>query len=160
MTVTTTATRARREPARLRPLGLALACLLIVAAAGLAASSGAKHVKTLGKTKNTPKPACPRNKPQPCQVVGRLTGFQRKANGEKGLFKAPENGTVVAWSVRLSKPNKSQRDFFSALFKSDKLGRDVFARVAVLRHTQGQKYKLMRQSRRVDLESSLGDLQY
>ena len=35
----------------------------------------------------------------------------------------PENGKLVAWAIDLSRPNKSQREFFGDLFESDSSAR-------------------------------------
>jgi hypothetical protein len=157
MNVTTKATRARRAPARSLPLVLALGCLAFVVGLGAMAGAGdAHHAKTLGKTNRTPRPNCPRQ----CRVEGQVTGFQQVADGKHHVMVAPENGRLIAWSVDLSKPSKKQRKFFSDLFQTKTAGGSEYAKIAVLRKVGGKKYKLLRQSPKVDLKSSMGDVQY
>jgi hypothetical protein len=141
---------AGRKP--LHTLAFAVLCAAIVAV-GAVAFAGAAQVKVLGKTERTPKPDCPKN----CSAIGSVTGFQLKAAGEKQPFKAHRDGKVVAWAIRLSRPNKEQRNFFGNLFKNDKFGEDPSARIAVIRRKEGHNYKLLRQSPPANLKDNLGD---
>jgi hypothetical protein len=108
--------------------------------------------KVLGKTKNAPKPACPED----CTAFVSATGFQVEANGKKGLFKAKEDGKIVAWSVDVSKPNKSQRKFFGDNFSAQPLGDNPGARIAVLKPLEGTKFRLKDQSPLMSLEGLMG----
>ena len=56
----------------------------------------------------------------------------------------------------LSRPKKSQRTFFSSLFKSSRYGKTPTARIAVIKHKGRTKYKLLRQSPVVKLSGALG----
>src|SRR5215211_1562337 len=108
----------------------------------LVASAGARSARVVGKTNHTPDPACPRN----CSAVGKVTAFQRVADGKNRPFFVRKNGKLVAWAVDLSKPNKEQRDFFGKIFSSDKFGKNPTARLAVVKQRQRRRYELLRQS--------------
>jgi hypothetical protein len=137
-----------------------LACAL--AAAALAGSqAGAAKVKVLGHTKHNPKPACPKNTDRnPCESVGRVTGFQTRADGQKLPFKVPADGHIVAWAIDLSKPKKPQRTFFGKIFCNHKYGKDPAARVAIVKRVKKHDYKLKSQSPAQNLKTSLGEKAY
>jgi hypothetical protein len=116
----------------------------------------ARPAKTLGKTKRTPNPSCPRT---PCEAVGSVTGFQVTGDRQRGLFKARESGQLVAWAISLSKPNSEQREFFSDFYSSPDFGSRPTARIAVLKRGDGRRYTLKRQSPVVELSSALGSRQ-
>jgi len=105
--------------------------LLVVAAAlavalSCAPTAGAKTLE-LGSTDAAP--TCPAT---PCLAVSRTTGYQIKIGDQRGLFTVPQDGKIVAWSIRLGTPTKQQIAFF------DKgLGGPASARLTVLR--QGRK---------------------
>lgn len=119
-------------------------------------SAGAVNAKVLGKTRHTPNPACPKT---PCEAVGSVTGFQRVADGEKRPFNVHGNGKLVAWAIDLSKPNKSQRNFFGNFYESDRFGTEPTARISVIKHLEHRDYKLLRQSPVVKLRRDLGQRQ-
>ena len=148
-----------RLPARRRRRAAAFAtlCALVVIAVALASTAGAVRTRTLGRTAHTPQPDCPTDTAvRPCEAIGSVTGFQRVADGEKHPFVADRNGKIVAYALELSRPNKDQRDFFGTLFKNGQFGKAPSARLAVLRHVERRKYKLLRESRAVNLSSALG----
>ena len=68
-------------------------------------------------------------------------------------------GKLVAWAIERLRPKKSQRTFFSSLFKSSRYGKTPTARIAVIKHKGGTKYKLLRQSPVVKLSGALGHKQ-
>jgi hypothetical protein len=147
-----TTARSRRLPA-----GLAFLILLGLLATVLATdSAGARAAKTFGRTDRTPAPACPRT---PCEAVGKVTGYQLTADGRRGAFRARQDSTLVAWAIKLSKPNKEQRDFFGDFYSSSKFGTKPTARISVIKKIEGKRYKLKRQSPVVELASALGTRQ-
>lgn len=139
-----------------RTMGFAALCVCLVGAVAVS-SAGAKQAMVLGKTKKTPAPNCPKN----CEAVGSVTGFPLEANGEKQPMKIHRNGRLVAWAIDLSRPKKSQRNFFGTVFKTDQYGKTPTARLAVIKHRRGTraKYRLLRQSPVAKLSSYLGDQQ-
>ena len=105
----------------------------------------------------TPTASCPKT---PCQAVGRTTVIQLVADGRRGVFKARQNGKVVAWALSLSQPNQEQLDFFGDFYASQALGTRPTARIAVVkRKGDGREYKLKGQSAVIDLTSSLDSYQ-
>src|SRR5665809_62915 len=58
---------------------LALCATVVIAGTGADPASAAR-AKTIGKTKKTPRPSCPKD---PCEAVGSVTGFQTHASGTK-----------------------------------------------------------------------------
>jgi hypothetical protein len=70
-------------------------------------------------------PSCP---DKPCYALGRTTGYQAKVGTNRGLYTVQKDGTLVSWTVKLSKPGTKQIDFFN---KS--LGGESQAQISVLR---------------------------
>jgi hypothetical protein len=95
-------------------------------------------------------PSCPRS---PCLAVSRTTGFQVKAGPANKLLAAPRNGTIVAWTITLAKPNASQIKFFNT-----NEGGVAEAGIAILRPQPKPNltYKLVAQSPLVKLEPYFG----
>lgn len=147
-----TATRVRSGIRRLASLAIGL-LLLAACAWSHPGAASARSAKTIGATKHTPAPACPGS---PCEAVGSVTGFQVVGGGRRGLMKAPENGRLVAWGLRLSKPNSRQRRFFGDFYESTRFATRPTARIAVLRQIEGRQYRLMRQSPVVELTGAFG----
>lgn len=143
----------RRATAPLLGAAAAFAAVLLFATfAG--AQGGGSDVEHIGNTEDTPKPSCPKD---PCQAIGSVTGFQASARGEKDLMEVPEDGELVAWSMRLSKPKASQRQFFGKFYKDKELGTAPTARIAVLkRPKEGNEYKLKAQGPVTEVNDDLG----
>ena len=146
-------------------IAFAAACASLLAL-GLAFAgsdrAGAADAKAtvIGKTKSAPKPNCPTPKggnvpaDRACQAMGRVTGFQTSADGRRNPFKVRKPGTIVAWSVALSKPDKKERTFFAeALSKSG----PPSARLSILKPKGKGRFKLVKQSPVAQLESVLGN---
>jgi hypothetical protein len=95
-------------------------------------------------------PSCPGS---PCLAVSRTTGFQVKVGTTRTLVTVPRNGTLVAWTVMLGKPNATQIKFFNT-----NEGGVSEAAVAVLRPQPKPNltYKLVAQSPLVKLEPYFG----
>jgi hypothetical protein len=155
MTGTIDLTTGRRRRAR-QAFAFAALCAALVGVIAVS-SAGARDAKVLGKTKRTPSPDCPTDTSRrPCEGVGSVTGFPLVAGGEKRPMNVPRNGKLVAWAIDLSRPNKSQREFFGELFKSERYGVKPTARISVIKHRRKRDYKLLRQSPVVRLSSALG----
>ena len=141
---------------RHRAAGLLGGLLALVVAVALSAVAGAQGPGTeaIGKTKDTPKPSCPKD---PCQAIGSVTGFQTSAGEGKGLTTAKEAGHLVAWQVNLSKPKSSQREFFGKFYKEEDLGTVPTARISVLKAAKDEgDFELKAQSPVVELSDELG----
>jgi hypothetical protein len=83
----------------------------IIAACALA-SLAYGRVAELGTTLDDHTAACPDN----CQAIGQVSGFQIQQATRKNAYRLRSYGKVVAFSVKLGKPNQSQIEFFNKLF--------------------------------------------
>ena len=122
-----------------------LACLL-----ALPAMAPAKVVE-IGRANDAeelPAPSCPRS---PCFAVSRTTGYQAKVGTNRGLLRVPENGRIVAWTIRLSKPGPRQIDFFN-----QRLGGPPSAGVTILRPGKRLFGRVLAQSPVMELQPFLG----
>jgi hypothetical protein len=95
-------------------------------------------------------PSCPGS---PCLAVSRTTGFQVKVNSPQNIAAAPREGTIVAWTISLGKPNATQIKFFNA-----NEGGVSSAGIAILRQQKkpNLSYKLIAQSPLIKLEPYFG----
>jgi hypothetical protein len=98
-------------------------------------------------------PATTASCPSSCLAVTRTTGFQVKVGSTRGLVTVPRNGTVVAWTITLGKPNATQIKFFNS-----NEGGTASAAIAVLRPQPKPNltYKLVAQSPLVQLQTYFG----
>jgi hypothetical protein len=132
-----------------------LAGLALVAWPGNADSAPAR-VLVLGQTAETPPPTCPGKivngvEVIPCRVEGHVTGFQAMAGGVAAPYEAPFDGKVVAWSITLARPSKTETKTTTdeIAYFNDFLGRPAEARIGVLRPVEDSKppkFTLVRQS--------------
>ncbi len=132
---------------------LPLTLLVGAAAAGLLGVPAAApaQIVEIGQTADRPAASCPAD---PCQAITRTSGYQVTVGGRdvRGLFQAPRDGRIVAFTIRLGNPSKQQIDFFKANF-----GGGPQARISILKPpTKGFEYQLTGQSELFDLESYLG----
>jgi hypothetical protein len=89
---------------------LAAVALALVLPAG--SSATLSEVGVIPPTTNPATvPSCPAT---PCLAVSRTTGFQVKVGSTHNLVMAPRDGTIVAWTIMLGKPNATQIKFFNA----------------------------------------------
>jgi hypothetical protein len=126
------------------PVGVALALALPIGA--LATLS---EVGMLPATTPLTTPSCPTS----CLAVTRTTGYQVKVGKTRGLVAAPRNGTVVAWTVSLGKPNATQIKYFDT-----NEGGTASAAIAVLRPQPKPNlaFKLVAQGPLVQLQPYFG----
>jgi hypothetical protein len=94
-------------------------------------------------------PSCPTS----CLAVTRTTGFQVKVGKTRSLVTVPRNGTVVAWTISLGKPNATQVKYFNT-----NEGGTASAALAVLvpQPKPNLTYKLVAQSPLVQLQQYFG----
>lgn len=146
----------RITPARaalaLAALAGALAGLLLaVQVAGgsntTARSSAAPKTLELGKSNMRVKASCPKA----CEAVGRMTGYQALSNGRGGMYRAPFDGKLVAWSVKLGKPKAADARFFREFY-----GTPARARISVLRPGTKKRFRLTGHSPSVNLTPYFG----
>jgi hypothetical protein len=139
---------------RVRMTVIGLITLILAASCALALSvndAGAVSATVLGKTAKTPKSPCDEKNPALCRIVVHVTTFQTIADGRGRIMQVPSNGHIVAWSTSLGSLPKD--DIANA---DDNYGGSPVARLAVLKPKGKGKYKLVKQSPKVDLESRLG----
>jgi hypothetical protein len=116
-----------------------------------AAPAKLTEVGVIGETNPATTPSCPAT---PCLAVSRTTGLQVKVATNKNLMGVTRNGTIVAWTISLGKPNATQVKFFDSAE-----GGAPEAAIAVL---QPQKkpnltYKLIAQSPLIKLLPYFGE---
>lgn len=88
----------------------ALICTTIAVLAVAPVASG--RVAELGTTMSEHTAACPDN----CQAIGQVSGFQIQQGSRKNPYRLRSYGKVVAFTVKLGKPNAEQIGFFNKLF--------------------------------------------
>jgi hypothetical protein len=90
--------------------------LLVATATILAALAvvtvAAARVAELGTTLGENTASCPDN----CQAIGQVSGFQIQQGTRKNPYRLRSYGKVVAFTIKLGKPNASQVQFFNKLF--------------------------------------------
>jgi hypothetical protein len=126
---------------------LAIAVLAALAVPG-AASARVIEVGALTTEQELPAPSCPT---RPCFAVSRTTGYQAKVGATRGLMKVPADGRIVAWTIRLSKPGKSQITFFNR-----RLGGEASAGLSVLKPGKRLFGRVTAQSPIVQLQPFFG----
>ena len=127
-----------------------LASLVLALALPAGSPATLSEVGVIPATTPATVPSCPGT---PCLAVSRTTGFQVKVGANNNVLAAPRNGTVVAWTVMLGKPNATQIKFFNA-----NEGGVAEAGIAILRPQPKPNltYKLIAQSPLVKLQPYFG----
>lgn len=124
---------------------------IILAASAALALPAAAHARVveLGATpEGFPASSCP----QSCTAIGAVTGLQVSNGAKSRPMRVSSQGNIVAFTVRLGRPNAEQRTFFENLF-----GKPARVRLSILRPVKGKKgLKLKRQSRRFEVERFFG----
>jgi hypothetical protein len=106
-----------------------LICTAFVAALALPGVASARIIE-VGAIGTPPVASCPTS---PCEVISRTTAYQFRVGAKRGVFVAPADGRIVAWSITLGAPGKKQRAFFE-----ENLGGASQAGISVLR--PGKRY--------------------
>jgi hypothetical protein len=124
--------------------------LLLLAAGSASASS----VREIGEYDDVPLPqaGCPLS----CQAIGHVTGYQVQIGSHKNPYVIKRNGNIVAFTIRLGKPDAEQTTFFANLF-----GTPPQARLTLLKKPKADKPKtndlrILGQSQVFDLSKYLG----
>jgi hypothetical protein len=109
------------------------------------------EVGVIGVTTPVTVASCPAS---PCLAVSRTTGFQVKVATARNPMGVPRNGTIVAWTITLGKPNATQIKYFNA-----NEGGVSEAALAVLRPQPKPNltYKLIAQSPLLKLQPYFGE---
>jgi hypothetical protein len=126
------------------------ASFLLALALPAVAPAKLTEVGVIGVTSPVTTPSCPAT---PCLAVSRTTGFQVKVATVRNPMGVPRNGTIVAWTITLGKPNGTQIKFFNA-----NEGGVAEAGIAVLRAQPKPNltYKLVAQTPLLKLQPYFG----
>jgi hypothetical protein len=137
---------------RIRTALIPALALLFVSLA--AAAAQASSVREIGEYKDAPLPqaGCPLS----CQAIGHMTGFQAQIGSHKKPYVIHRDGYIVAFTIRLGKPDTSQTQFFTNLF-----GGIPQARLTLMKKPKADKrgtrdLKVLGQSQVFDLSHYLG----
>ena len=95
-----------------------------------------------------PAPSCPA---KPCLAVSRVTGFQLTVGPDRNPFVVPRDGWIVAWSITLGTPTRSETAFFDAYE-----GGSPAAGISALQSSKSLRYRLVAQSPSVPLRPYFG----
>ena len=127
------------------PAALALGLLLPASAPATLSEVG-----VIGATSPATVPSCPAT---PCLAVSRTTGFQVKVGKANRPLAVPRDGSIVAWTITLGKPNATQIKFFNT-----NEGGEAEAGIAILRQQRKPNltYKLVASSPMVKLQPYFG----
>ncbi|HEY0517073.1 MAG TPA: hypothetical protein VGD00_08135 [Solirubrobacteraceae bacterium] len=127
-----------------------LASIALALALPAVAPATLKEVGVIGATNPATVPSCPSS---PCLAVSRTTGFQVKVGSVRNPMGVPKDGTLVAWTITLGKPNATQTKFFNT-----NEGGVSEASIAVLRSQKSPNltWKLVAQSPLVKLQPYFG----
>ena len=140
--------------ARILALLTAFAALLVLAQAPHAQAASTQRIELGAQNINTLKPNCGKDFSRDCKVEGKVTAFQSLSARIPGRnFVVPFNGKLVAWSISLSQPTRTDIGDFQAQlpFANGIFGSPSQAGIAILRQVEkrkkgGPRYKLVRKS--------------
>lgn len=111
------------------------------------AQASAVTVRTFGDDIGRLRSSCPRD----CEAIGRVSGFQTSHRGRRNLYRAPARGKVIAWSIKLARPTRTQINFFNDFY-----GGPPSASVSVLRPDGDGRYTVSGISPAERLDNFLG----
>jgi hypothetical protein len=126
----------------------ALVVALLLSLVPATASARVLEVGRASEAEELPQPSCPTS---PCFAISRTTGYQAKVGTNRGLLRVPEDGRIVAWTIRLSKPGPRQIQFFN-----DRLGGASQAGISILRTGRRLYGRVVAQSPLAQLEPFFG----
>jgi hypothetical protein len=139
-----------RSSGRVQLIVRRIATLLACAGALVAAAPANAEVRELGVSPDAPlvDPSCPTD----CQAIGRVSGYPVQIGALKNPFLVMEPGKVVAFTIKLGKPDAEQTTFFGNLF-----GGQSQVRLSVLKPARTKyRHRLLDQSEIVTVQSYFG----
>jgi hypothetical protein len=89
--------------------------------------------------------------PADCNAIAKVTGYQTRTAAHSDPMKVTEAGKIVAFTIKLGKPDADQMTFFQRLF-----GQRSQARISVLRRGAHKTARLIAQSPVFDLNKYFG----
>jgi hypothetical protein len=119
-----------------------------------AASAQASSVREVGDYKEVPLPQA--GCPLACQAVGHVTGYQVQIGTHKNPYVIHRDGYIVAFTIRLGKPDATQTQFFTNLFGGKPQARLTLMKKPKLDKRGTTDLKVLNQSAPVDLTNYLG----
>ena len=134
-----------------------ITCCSVLAVALFTAAPASAIVIEVGQPSDAAFPAasCPDN----CQAIGGITGFQVQIGSHKNPYVVTQPGKIVAFTVRLGKPNANQTQFFTNLFSGQPQARLTILQQVRSTHTHKVPrwtYQVMAQSEVFNLAPYLG----
>ena len=136
----------------MRRIATVITCCSVLAVALFAAVPASATVIELGQPSDAafPGASCPDN----CQAIGGITGFQVQIGSHKNPYVVTQPGKIVAFSMRLGKPNANQTQFFTNLF-----GGQPQARITILQQVRStHTHKVPRWTYQVAAQSEVFNL--
>jgi hypothetical protein len=130
---------------------LATALAAAVALLALASPASARVVE-LGGSAPAAKSTCPTD---PCEVIGRVTGYQGRSDTVRNPFQVSSDGVIVAFTVQLAKLEQNQVEFFTNLYGSPPQVRLAILRKGKRRRTR-RDHRLLRESRAFQVQRFFG----
>jgi hypothetical protein len=119
-----------------------------------AASAQASSVREIGDYKEVPLPQA--GCPLACQAIGHVTGYQVQIGTHKNPYVIHRDGYIVAFTIRLGKPDAQQTQFFTNLFGGKPQARLTLMKKPKLDKRGTTDLKVLNQSAPVDLTNYLG----
>ena len=116
---------------------------------GATGTTGTTGGATANSSITGPLASCPG---APCEVVSETTGMQVKVGSTNAPLTIPRNGTIVAWTIRLSLPTAGQIAFFDR-----NEGGPAEAGIAIIKQTKALDYQLVAQSPLIQLQPYFGE---
>ena len=120
-------------------------------ALALAPTASARIIE-MGTGAPAAKSSCPGN---PCEVVGRVTGYQGRSDQVRNPFVARRDGHVVAFTVTLAKLEQNQMEYFTNLY-----GTPPTVQLSILRKSRRRRnrleHRLIRASRTFEVRQFFG----
>lgn len=89
--------------------------------------------------------------PTDCQAIGTVSGFQTQVGTRKNPYRVRSYGKVVAFTIKLGKPNAEQSRFFTQLY-----GGPPQAQLIILRPGDRNRYRLTGSSPLYDVQPYFG----
>jgi hypothetical protein len=127
---------------------------LLIGVLGLLAlpQAASARVVELGDNAGPAKSNCPND---PCEAIGRVTGYQGRSGTVSNPFRIPRSGKIVAFTISLAKVTSTQLDYFTGLYGSPPSVRLTILRKGKTRKTR-LSHRLIRQSKVYDVQHYLG----
>jgi hypothetical protein len=132
---------------RLLPQLITASALLLA----LTAPAAQAEIREVGVSAEAPlpDPSCPS---EPCTAIARVTGYPVQVGTVKNPMLLNEPGKIVAFTLKLGKPNETQSTFFSSRF-----GAQAQVRLSILKPARSKyRHRLLDQSAVFEVNTFFG----